>query len=106
MGECVIFSVLCGSLGKSLLNGRISSSKSKHDSIGFAKYSLSFSDCFDLLRCRSDLAFHVLGDTSCFSRSIIVRTELSIPKDFESWIASHLKPTTGVFASFGTIHLD
>merc|ERR1719317_749551 len=105
VGKCVLLSQFCSSLGKCLLDGGICSSESKDNCISLPKNSFSLCYCLDLLRSRSNLALHILGDPSSLSRSIIVRTEFSIPEDLEGWVASHLKSATGILTSFSTINL-
>ena len=106
VSERVILPQLVCSLGEGLHDAGVCGTESEDDDITLGQNSVGLSDSFNLLGGGSNLAPHVLGDPGSFSGPVIVRGELTILEDLESWISSHLKPATSVLAGLSTVHLD
>merc|ERR1719244_928136 len=70
-----------------------------------SQHCLCHASLSQLLRGRSYLSLHVLGNSSCLPGAIVVIGQFTSPEDFQSWVASDLKSTTGVLPSLCTVNL-
>merc|ERR1719414_1559852 len=78
---------------------------SDHDNLRFSQKSREVSIGLDLLGSGSNLRLHVLDDSAGLARSIVIRGQFSLPKNFDGRVTRDGKTTACVLAGIGTINL-
>merc|ERR1719414_918319 len=78
---------------------------SDHNNLRLGQKSREVSIRLDFLGGGSNLRLHVLDDSAGLARSIVIRGQFSLPKDFDSGIPGDGKTPASVLAGIGTVNL-